>query len=80
MSPTTKKGNDIMNIRKEIKVDFSESEIRAIGMVAKMADEFSTFCGNNPECSKCPLNEFCNNESIEQRVETIKNNIINFLK
>lgn len=69
-----------MNIRKEIKIDFSESEIRAIGIIAKMADEFSALCGDNSECNKCPLNEFCNNEPIKQRVETIKNNITNFLK
>ena len=69
-----------MNIRKEIKIDFSESEIRAIGIVAKMADEFSTLCGDNPECNKCPLNEFCNDAPIEQRVKIIKDNIINFLK
>ena len=69
-----------MNIRKEIKIDFSESEIRAIGIVAKMADEFSTLCGDNPECNKCPFNEFCNSMPIEQRIENIKNNIINFLE
>ena len=69
-----------MNIRKEVKIDFSENEIRAIGIIAKMADELTALCGDNPECNKCPLNEFCRSMPIEQRVEKIKNDIINFLK
>lgn len=69
-----------MNVRKEIKIDFSENEIRAIEIIAKMTDEFSALCGDNPECNKCPLNEFCSSMPIEQRVEKIKNDIINFLK
>ena len=69
-----------MNIRKEIKIDFSENEIRAIEIIAKMADELSTSCGDDPACHKCPFYNFCNSMPIEQRIENIKNDIINFLK
>lgn len=51
-----------MNVRKEIKIDFSENEIRAIEIIAKMTDEFSALCGDNIESVYSNIEKFLNNE------------------
>ena len=46
-----------MNVKKGIKIDFTEQEEKAIQIMINIASTLGESCGGS--CSKCPLNFFC---------------------
>ncbi len=66
-----------MELKKEIKIDFTKQEEEAIQTIINLANTFQENCGESPDCQKCPLKFFC---GYNQKIDDFKRSLINFLE
>lgn len=64
-----------MNVKKEIKIDFTKAEEDAIQEMIYLASILRDEC-NDGCCNICPLNAFC---GYNQNIDDFKKSLIDFL-